>query len=157
MFFAGTDHFESGGSYSATIKSDNAGRILAYVYATSGMLTKTLYHIGQFYTTDGSCWLQPYTVGSKTGLVGIASAAIASGCVGWVTIRGPVSGASASATVEFTGSIGHAVFFADASGMGASSSAYNGLPHQIGFLMEEATATLAADIFLTGNLNAVAM
>lgn len=156
MFFTGTDFFESGGTYSATIKSDGAGRILCYVYATSGMLTKTAYHIGQFYTTSGTCWLQPYTVGSKTGLVGISSGAIASGCCGWVTIRGPVDDASSSATVQFTGSIGHAVFLADASGMGASSSAYAGLSHQIGVLLEEATGTYVANIFLTGNLNVIA-
>jgi len=51
-------------------------------------------------------------------MVGIASVVIASGCVGWVTLRGPVSGACSPATVEFTGSIGHAVFFADESGNG---------------------------------------
>jgi len=157
MFFVGTDYFESGGTYSATIKSDGAGRILAYTYATSGMLTKTAYHVGQFYSTTGSPWFQPYAVGSKTGLVGISSGAIASGCCGWVTIRGPVDAASSSATVQFTGSIGHAVFFADASGMGASSSAYAGLSHQIGFLLAEATGTQVCNIFLTGNLNAIAM
>lgn len=156
MFFTGTDFFESGATNSATIKSDGAGRILCEVYATSGMLAKSIYHIGQFYTTSGDRWLQPYTIGSKTGLVGIASGAIASGCVGWVTIRGPVDDASSSATVQFTGSIGHAVFFADGSGMGASSSAYAGLSHQIGFLLEEGTGTYVANIFLTGNTNAIA-
>lgn len=156
MFFTGTDFIESGGTFSATIKSDGAGRVLAYVYATSGMLAKSIYHVGQFYATSGTPWLQPYTIGSKTGLVGIASGAIASGCCGWVTIRGQVDDASSSATVQFTGSIGHAVFFADASGMGASSSAYSGLNHQIGFLLEQATGTYVANVFLTGNLNAIA-
>ena len=84
-------------------------------------------------------------------MIGVASAAIASGCVGWVTVRGVVEDASSPATVEFTGSIGHAVFFTDSSGLGASSSAYLGAMHQCGFLIEEATATLAINIFLTGN------
>jgi len=64
MFFVGTDYFESGGTYSATLKSDGAGRVLCKVYATSGMLAKSVYHIGQFYTTDGAYWLQPYTIAS---------------------------------------------------------------------------------------------
>ena len=158
MFFVGTDMFEDS-TLTANIKSDGAGRVLAKVYATSGMVTRTAYHIDLAYTTNtgaGLSWFQPRDVGSTIGLVGISSGAIASGCVGWVTIRGQVT-ATASATVEFTGSIGHAVFFTTASGVGASSSAYLGLTHQIGFLMEEATATLSCDIFLTGNTYATGM
>jgi hypothetical protein len=157
MFFVGTDFAESGGTFSANIKSDGAGRILAKVYATSGMLTKTGYLLNYQYTTSDNGWFQPMAAGSNYGLFGIASDAIASGCVGWVTIRGPVDNASSSATVQFTGSIGHAVFFTTASGMGASSSAYVAFPHQIGVLLEEATATYAVNICLTGNAYATGM
>ena len=88
---------------------------------------------------------------------GIASAAIASGCEGWVTIRGPVSSASSPATLLMTGSIGHAVYWDPTAtgalgGLTASSSAYVGALHQVGFLLSTSvTGTLVADIFLTGN------
>jgi len=157
MFFTGTDYVESGGTFSANLKSGGDGRILCKVYATSGWLAKTLQHVSYNYTTSDNTWFQPKAVGSGKGLVGIASDAIASGCLGWVTVRGPVTDASSSATVQFTGSIGHAVFFCDASGMGASSSAYLGLDHQIGVLLEMATGTQAANIFLMGNVYATAM
>jgi len=161
MFFVGSDFFESGGTYSATIKSDGAGRVLAYVYATSGWTAKRAYAIGPCYATGGAFFTPLMGAGgtstSAQGLYGVASGAIASGCMGWVTIRGPVDDASSAATVEFTGSIGHSVFLAAGSGMGASTSSYQGRAHQIGFLLEEATATLACNVFLTGNLRTVGM
>ena len=161
MFFVGTDFIESGGTFSANIKSDGAGRILAKVYATSGMLIKSPYMVGPCYATSGTYFTPLMGSGATAtgaqGLMGIASGVIASGCVGWVTIRGPVDDASSSATVQFTGSIGHAVFFSEASGLGASSSAYHGLAHQVGFLLEEATATYAVNIFLSGNTHVIGM
>ncbi|KKK48024.1 hypothetical protein LCGC14_3149310, partial [marine sediment metagenome] len=127
-----------------------------------GMLAKGPYVMSHMYATDdGAAWFQPMTVtGSLKGLVGVASAAIASGCIGWVTVRGLVDDASSPASVDFTGSIGDAVFFAGTSGLGASSSTYLGAVHQIGFLAEDLStvgATNQANIFLTGNQLAQAM
>jgi hypothetical protein len=157
MFFIGTDMFEGDGAaatFHSLIKTDTNGRVLVKVYATSGMTSKDIFVITQMYTTEsaGTQWLQPLVhTASNKGLVGIASASIAAGCVGWVTVRGPVDNVSSPATVEMTGSIGHAISWFGASGIGASSSAYSGAVHQIGFLLEEATGTLAANVFLTGN------
>lgn len=157
MFFAGTDMFEGDGdaaTFAANIKSVGSdGQVVVKVYATSGMTAKALYPLSFYYTTSGNCWFQPMIMSaSNCGLPGIASGAIASGCVGWVTVRGKVTDASSPATVMFTGSIGHAVYWGGASGMGATSSAYIGAIHQIGVLMETSvTGTIACDIFLTGN------
>jgi hypothetical protein len=155
MFFMGTDMFEGDGAaatFHSLIKSNGNGQVLAKVYATSGMTAKRMYVMTHMYSTANNGYFQPLAAtASNKGLPGIASAAIASGCVGWVTIRGQALDVSSPATIEMTGSIGHAIFWGGASGMGASSSAYLGQVHQIGFLIEEATATLVADIFLTGN------
>ena len=155
MFFTGTDMIEGDGAaatFHALIKSQGNGQVVAETYATSGMTAKRPYVMTYQYTTSGNGWFQPLAISaSNKGLVGIASAAIASGCMGWVTVRGQVLNASSPATVQMNGSMGHAVYWAGASGLAASSSAYIGALHQIGFLIEEATATYAANIFLTGN------
>jgi hypothetical protein len=161
MFFTGTDMFEGDGAaatFNTVIKSQGDGQVVVKTYATSGMTAKRAYFMHQFYTTSGTGWFQPRVASILAGgLPGIASAAIASGCVGWVTVRGQVSDASFPASIEGTGSIGHAVFILTHAtgalgGLGASSSAYLGASHQIGFLIETSvTATLATDIFLTGN------
>ena len=157
--FVGTDMFEGDGAdatFNSLIKSHGNGQVVVKVYATSGMTAKRMYPLMYQYTTSDNGWFQPQVMSaSNVGLPGIASAAIASGCVGWVTIRGQVSDASSPATVGFTGSIGHAVYWGGASGIGATSSAYVGAAHQIGFLIETSvTGLVACDIFLTGNEHA---
>ena len=160
MFFIGTDTFAGDGTdttFTANIKSIPAsGQVVVKVYATSGMTAKRMYPLSFKYSSDTAGWFAPIGVStaaaSQQGLPGIASAAIASGCVGWVTVRGPVTAASSKATDKFTGECGHAVFWGGATGMAASSSAYIGALHQIGFLLTSATGgAAAANIFLTGN------
>lgn len=152
MFFVDTDFVEVDGTFSANIKSDGAGRIVCKVYATSGCVLGTPYRVAYAYTTSGNGWLQPHVLdASEKGLVGIASAAIASGCEGWITVRGPVTGAQGAAT-SLTGSIGHAVYWGGATGIGATGSAFQGLVHQIGVLAEYVNESTTANIFLTGNL-----
>ena len=160
MFFIDTDFAEGNedGTFTIHLKSGGNGQILVKVYATSGMTAKRMYPLGYFYSTSANGWFSPIgasTAGaSQKGLPGIASEGIATGCVGWVTIRGTVLDASSPATVDFTGSIGNAITWAGASGMSASSSSYIGAVHQIGFLIEDLStvgATNAANIFLTGN------
>ena len=158
MFFTGTDMFEGDGdaaTFHAIIKSHGNGQVVVKTYATSGWTAKRPYILSYYCATDDNIpWFSPIPSGvGAVGLVGVASGAIASGCVGWVTVRGTVIDASAPASVDFTGSIGDAVFYTDTSGMGASSSAYLGAAHQIGFLIEDlaAGATNVVNIFLTGN------
>ena len=162
MFFTGTDMFEGDGAaatFQTLIKSDTDGRILAKTYAESGMTAKRAYFMHTHYNSAGNGWYQPVVASTLAGgLPGIASDVIASGCIGWVTIRGKVTDASSPASIEMTGSVGHSVFILThgtgaLGGMGASSSAYLGASHQIGFLIESsANASYAHTIFLTGNI-----
>lgn len=155
MFFVDSDFHEADGTFSANLKSDGAGAMAVKVYATSGCVVKNPYFVSYGYTTNTSAlWLQATAIGaSQNGLLGIASAAIASGCCGWVTIRGPVTNAAAPAT-SLTGSIGHSVYWGGATGIGCTGSAFQGLAHQVGFLLEETSGSTTANIFLVGNLNA---
>ena len=157
MFFIGSDFTEGDGAdatFAARMKSGGNGKVLVEVYCTSGMVAATPYRLDYVYTTEsaGAMWLQPRTFATNPArsLIGVASDAVASGCNGWIQIRGQIASVS-FAVASQTGSMGHAVFYTDSSGLGASSSAYLGAMHQCGFLIEEATATLAINIFLTGN------
>lgn len=151
MFFVSTDFQEGGGTFSAQLRADGS-RVLVKVYATSGCVTGTPYRIDYAYTTSGNGWLQPHALtASAIGLVGIASGAIASGCTGWVTVRGPVDNAQAPAA-SFTGSVGHAVYWGGATGIGATSGAFTGGNSFCGVLLEYANGSTTSNIFLTGNL-----
>jgi len=161
MLFVDSDFNEGDSTFSSNLKSGGNGQIMVKVYACSGMVTKCMYPVGIQYTTSGNGWFQPLGAStgaaSQAGLVGIASDGIASGCVGWATVRGKVADAVAYASVDFTGSIGNAVTWWGASGMSASSSAYIGAIHQIGFLTEDLSTvgyTNVVNIFLTGNMHA---
>jgi len=153
MFFVDSDFRESGGTFSVTLKSNGAGAIAVKVYASSGCVVKNPYFVSYGYTTNTSgLWFQATAIGaSQKGVLGVASAAIASGCCGWVTIRGPVTDAAGPAT-SFTGSCGHSVYWGGATGIGCTGSAFQGLAHQVGFLLEGTNASTTANIFLTGNL-----
>jgi len=155
-FFVDSDFLESDGTFSANLKSDGAGQILCKVYVSSGCVINTPYIVDYRYTTSGAGWLTATGLAaSMRGLLGVASTAIASGCVGWITVRGPVNNVQGAAT-SFTGSVGHAVYWAGATGLGASTSTYIGLAYQVGVLLEETDASTTANIYLTGNLVATA-
>jgi len=152
MFFVKTDAVENG-TFSARLKSVGEGRVMVEVYATSGCVQRTPYFINYGYPESGSRYLNAtVATASQIGLLGIASDTIASGCMGWVTVRGPVDNAAGPAT-SFTGSIGHSVYWLTA-GVGCTGSAFHGLAHQVGFLLEETNSSTTANIFLVGNLNA---
>jgi hypothetical protein len=156
MFFTGTDNFEGDGAsatFHAVIKSGTNGKQWVRVYATSGCVDQVPYICRYNYTTSGNGWFQPAALATNpaAGLLGIPSGAIASGCVGWLQVRGACTCTGAAAS--FTGSIGHAVYWGGATGLGATGSAYVGAQHQVGFLLDEygGGGTNVADIFLTGN------
>lgn len=153
MFFVNSDFYEDG-TFAANLKSDGGGAIAVKVYATSGCVAKTPYWVTYRYPESGSHYMQATGLNASVkGLIGVASAAITSGCVGWVTIRGPVTDAAGAAT-SFTGSTGHSVYWGGATGIGATGSAFHGLIHQVGFLLEDTSSSTTANIFLVGNLNA---
>ena len=154
MFFVNSDFVETG-TFGANIKSGGDGRILVRAYASSGCVSRNPYFVSYGYTTNTSaCWFQATALSaSQKGLLGVASDVIASGCMGWVTIRGPVDNAAGPAT-SFTGSCGHSVYWGGATGIGATGSAYLGLVHQVGVLLEDTNSSTTANIFLSGNLMA---
>ncbi len=117
-------------------------------YATSGMVANTPYMIQHM----GSGYSATILAASNYAYVGFpdGGAALASGCVGWVQIRGQVNDAQCGAA-DMKGSVGHSVFWG-AAALGASTSVNEGLHTvgQIGVLLEEADASTTTDIYLTG-------
>jgi len=96
---------------------------------------------------------------SLQAALGIPEKTVASGCVGWFTIRGYVPDAQGAAT-SFLGSYGHAVYWGGATGIGCSASAWNGVASQIGILMEDlgaAAGSTTANIWLTGNTHGLSI
>ena len=161
MFFTGTDMFEGDGAaatFHSVIKSGGNGQVLAKVYASSNLVANTPYFVKVCYTTANANWFQATEpTASGIGMVGIPSAAIASGCVGWVTVRGICNDAQAPAT-SFTGSVGKAIYLSGATGIGCTGSAYIGAPHQIGIMITTAAnSSTTCTILLTGNLYARAI
>lgn len=158
MFFVDSDFFEGDGAaatFGVSLKSGGNGQVFVKVYATSGMIAKNVYIIEQNYTTADSYWMQPRVIATNpsAGLLGIPNTVVASGCVGWVQVRGPVSAAS-FATASQTGEVGHAVFWASASGLKSTGSAYIGAVHQVGVLLEEIAGGNSANIYLSGKMYA---
>ena len=157
MFFTGTDMFEGDGAaatFHSVIKSGGNGLVLAKVYASSNLVAKTPYNVKIGYATGGANWFQATEpTASNIGLIGIPSAAIASGCVGWVTIRGIVNDVACPAE-SLTGSVGKAIYQKGA-GLGATGSAYIGAAHQVGIQITTATnSSTTGTILLTGNFYA---
>jgi len=153
MFFVNSDFIEGEATFAANLKSGGDGKVLVEVYATSGMVAKSPYRIDYGYTTNtGGRWLQPQAMATNpmVGLIGVASDVCASGCLGWVQIRGPILAVS-FAVASQTGSIGDAVSWASAAGLKATSSTYIGAVHQVGVFISEATGTNTGDILLVGN------
>ena len=117
-------------------------------YATSGMVADTPYMIQHM----GSGYSATILAASNYAYVGIpyGGNALASGCVGWVQIRGQVDDVQCG-TTDMKGSVGHNVFWG-AAALGASTSANEGIQTlgQVGVLLEEANASTTTDIYLTG-------
>jgi len=158
MFFTGTDMFEGDGAaatFHSLIKSAGNGKVVAKVYASSNLVMGTPYVVRTAYATGGGAWFQATELAaSSIGLVGIPTTAIASGCVGWVTVRGIVDDAQAPAE-SFTGSVGKAIYWGGATGIGCSSTTYIGAAHHVGIMITTAAnASTTCTILLTGNMYA---
>jgi len=150
MLLVGSDYIDNDSSFNTVMRKDG-DRVFVKAYATSGAAANTPKYI----LWSGSCFAATAVVASAYGYIGVVqdANAIASGCVGWVQIRGLVSDCQAYAAAGFTGSVGHSVFILGTTvGLGATGSAYVGNPDigQCGVLAQYANSSTTADIFLTG-------
>ena len=146
MLHVGIDALDKIGSFNTQIKTDRNGGVFAYGYATSGSVLKTPY----FLLWHGSGYAATALAASTKGQIGVAIAAIASGCVGWFQIRGFCSDVQGAAT-KLKGSFGHAVYFS-AAGVAASASAFIGIDSQFAVLAEDVGggASTTANMWLIG-------
>jgi len=146
MLHVGIDALDKIGSFNTQIKTDRNGGVFAYGYATSGATLKKPY----FLLFHGSGYAATALAGSTQGMVGVALAAVVSGCVGWFQIRGFCSDVQGAAT-KLKGSYGHAVYFS-AAGVAASTSAFIGIDSQFAILAEDigGGASTTANMWLMG-------
>jgi len=141
------DNINTQGSFDINMRSGGP-KVSVKAYATSGMVANTPYMV-QF---AGSGYNASILAASNYAYVGVheGGKALASGCTGWVQIRGPVDDVQFG-TADASGSQGHAVFWG-AAAVGASSSAFEGLHKvgQIGVLLESVDESTTANLYLTG-------
>jgi hypothetical protein len=150
MLIVGADRIDNHNSFNTLMKREGPN-VFIQVYVANGIAANMPVAV----TWKGS----NYAAGSmndasQRAYIGIprASAAIASGCIGWVQIRGKVENVQA-ASDNWTGSVGHAIhWLSSTTGLGATSSEYNGDPGlQLGYLLTSTySASTTADIFLSG-------
>lgn len=137
---------DDGSSFNTSFRSGN-GKAFVQAYATSGMVANTPYAVA----FGGSSYNATALIGSIYAYVGVPERVTASGCMGWVQIRGAVNDVQGAAT-SFTGSVGHNVYWAGATGLGATTSANHGNPTlgAVGILLEGVSSSTTANIFLMG-------
>jgi len=153
MFFTDTDFSEGDASthIALKLKSGGAGKLFVQCYASSGASLGV--HLKHVYSTAYEGFFSTATIAaSVVGLYGYCADDIASGCVGWAQIRGPVDNAQAAAA-SFTGSLGHGVYFT-ATGIGATTTTYVGAPSQVAILREYVNESTTANIYIVGNMYA---
>jgi len=153
------NNIDTDSSFNTMFHADG-GKVFIQAYATSGIVANTpmlVQFMGSGYnaTLISACT-------SEAGFGGYPKdgKALASGCVGWVQVRGKIEDVQAFVATGFTGSVGHSVFMgatATAGGFGATSSANvgNGAIGQIGVLLEAASGSLTTTMYLTGVYSAV--
>ena len=154
MLFSGTDFINSDAStyIAPTIKTGDYGKVFVKAYASSGAAVDTGKLLNYGHSTGYEGYMATALIASVKGLFGYTEAAVASGCVGWFTVRGFVDSAQGQ-TGSFQGSIGHAVYFC-ASGIGVADGAFNGGMSQIGIIHADVNACTTATIYLVGNMQA---
>lgn len=147
MLIVGTDYLENNSSFNTMMKREGA-RIFVKAYATSGVVANTPMAVQWM----GSGYNATALAASIYAYVGVPEngEAIASGCMGWMQIRGDVDDVQ-GATASFTGSVGHNVYWAGATGLGATTSANVGNPAlSVGVLTEETSSSTTGNIYLCG-------
>ncbi|KKL55586.1 hypothetical protein LCGC14_2253960 [marine sediment metagenome] len=148
MMIVGSDFIDNNTSFNTVMKR-NGPNVFVQAYAESGIVANTPMAV-QFM---GSGYNATVLIGSVYGYVGLPEdgASLASGCVGWVQIRGKASDVQGG-TASFKGSVGHNVYWAGGTGLGATVSGNVGNQDigQVGVLLEEADDSTTALIYLTG-------
>jgi len=146
-------HIDTDSSYNTAMRAGD-GKVFIQAYAENG-ITANEPRLVQW---GGSGFVA--TSISATGQLGFCGypqegKALASGCVGWVQIRGKIEEVQGFVATAFTGSVGHAVVMgatATARGLHATSGANTGNPAvgQVGVLLEAASGSLTTTVYLTG-------
>jgi hypothetical protein len=158
----GSDFIDNNNSFNTVMKREGAN-VFVQTYAPNSATANRAQLV--YYNGSGYSATTPAT--GHMAYVGVAAdqAAISSGCVGWIQIRGFVPsaqayGGAAGTSTGFTGSVGHAVLLyatATAIGFGATSSGHvgNGVIGQCGVLTTAASGSQDGQIYLTGVLTTV--
>ena len=149
------NHIDNDASFNTRLKSGGPN-VFVQAYAANGVTANTPQLVQWSGSTFAATAISACT--SQVGYCGYpeGGAAIASGCMGWVQIRGNLgSNVQGFVATAFTGSVGHSVFMgvtATAGGLGATSSGNVGNPAigQVGVLLEEASGSLTTTVYLTG-------
>ena len=147
MMIIGSDFIDNNASFTTSAKR-NGAKVYLKAWAESGVDENTPCAI-QF---GGSGYTATALVASIYAYVGVpeGTQSVGAGSWGWFQIRGPVDDVQGP-TLSFTGSIGHNVYWAGATGLGASSSANIGSPALgVGILTQAASSSTTANIYLTG-------
>jgi len=154
MLFTGNDFVDTSSSFDTAMKAGSNGALFVRAYATSGGLMGTPHPI----LFHGSGYAATALNASIRGVLGLPQETVPSGCVGWFQIRGYFADAQGAAT-SFAGSYGHAVYWGGATGLGCSSSAFNGISHMVAIMAEDVGGggSTTANIYLLGKLDACAM
>jgi hypothetical protein len=135
MFF-GTDFIDNDASFNTQLRKGPGGAIYVQAVVADAAAANTPVAVRQ----NGSTYYATALAASEGyAYVGVEKdgAAIASGCVGWIQIRGAASGVQAGAA-DVLCSQGHSIFWG-AAALGASTSAYT-MSHssgQIGFSLAD--------------------
>jgi len=142
----------NGSSFNTSFRSGN-GKAFVQAYAESGIVANTPMLIqfggsGYVATLISACT-------NEQGWCGVPERVLASGCVGWVQVRGQVDGTQSPISSFYTGSVGHAVIMgatATAGGLHATGGANTGnqIAGQVGVLLEETNNSTTGNIYLTG-------
>jgi len=147
MMIIGSDFIDNNASFTTSAKR-NGPKVYLKAWAESGVDENTPAAI----MFGGSGYVATALIGSIYGYVGVpeGTQSVGVGSWGWFQIRGPVDDVQGG-TLSFTGSIGHNVYWAGATGLGATSSANIGAPTLgVGVLLEETSSSTTANIYLTG-------
>ena len=149
MLLMGTDYINNDASFNLLMKR-NGPSVFLKALAATGVDENTPCMI-QF---GGSGYSATAIAASNVCYVGVpeGTQSVGVGSWGWFQITGPVDDVQGD-TASFTGSIGHAVYWAGATGLGATSSGYVGASPsvgRIGTLRASVSGGTTADIFLVG-------
>ena len=149
MLIMGTDYLNTDASFNVSMKK-NGPSVYLKALALVGVDENTPAMIqfgGSAYNATAMAEANHCYIGVPEG-----TQSVGAGSFGWFQITGPVDDVQGAGT-SLTGSIGHGVYWAAATGLGATSSTYAGASPsvgRIGMLRQEVNESTTANIYLTG-------